>query len=277
MPKMLTYVDKGTWVHKLCGVTKLIFFLAWTLTAMICYDIRVLLAMFIVSIIVFIASKTQFEQVKGVFLFVIVFLSINLIAIFLFSPEHGCSLYGTRHVIYTITNKYVVTKEQLFYEAHVFTKYMVIVPSVFTFLVTTNPSEFAASLNRVGVSYKGGYSLALALRFIPDIQSDFTKIKNSQAARGIEMSKKAGLLDRIKNTAAIIFPLIFTSMDRIDVVSNAMELRCFGKNKKRTWYMGRPLTIADFSVIILTILAMILALTITFQGGSRFYNPFQPR
>ena len=28
-------------------------------------------------------------------------------------------------------------------------------------------------------------------------------------------------------------------MDRIDVVSNAMELRGFGKHKKRTWYMGK--------------------------------------
>lgn len=274
MPKMLSYEDKGTWVHNLCGVTKLVFFILWMLTAMICYDIRVLLVMVVVSALIFITSKTSFDQVRGVFSLIIVFLTINLIAIFLFAPEHGVELYGTKHVLCQLSNRYVVTKEQLFYEAHVFIKYLVIVPSVFTFLVTTNPSEFAASLNRVGVGYKGGYSLALALRYIPDVQSDFAKIKNSQAARGIEMSKKASLMDRIKHTAAIIFPLIFTSMDRIDVVSNAMELRCFGKNKKRTWYMGRPLKAIDYIVITATIVSMVVALTITFSNGSRFYNPF---
>jgi len=274
MPKMLSYEDKGTWIHNLCGVTKLTFFMLWTITAMICYDIRVLAVMVVLSFLIFIASKTTFSQVKGVFYFVLVFLLINLFAIFLFAPQHGCELYGTKHVLANLGGKYVITSEQLFYEAHVFIKYIVIVPSVFTFLVTTNPSEFAASLNRVGVSYKGGYALALSLRYIPDIQSDFSKIRNSQAARGIEMSKKARLMDRIKNTAAIIFPLMFTSMDRIDVVSNAMELRCFGKHKKRTWYMGRPLKAIDYIVIACTIIGMVIALTITFQNGSRFYNPF---
>nr|WP_202968607.1 energy-coupling factor transporter transmembrane component T [Oceanobacillus picturae] len=31
-------------------------------------------------------------------------------------------------------------------------------------------------------------------------------------------------------------PLIFSSLERIEVISNAMELRGFGKKKKRTWY-----------------------------------------
>lgn len=274
MPKMLTYVDKGTWIHKLCGVTKLLFFLLWTISAMICYDIRILAVMFFVSILIFIASKTTFDQVKGVFMFVLAFLMINLIAIFLFAPEHGYELYGTSHTLFKITERYTVTQEQLFYEAHVFIKYLVIVPAVFTFLVTTNPSEFAASLNRVGIGYKGCYSLALALRYIPDVQSDFTKIKNAQAARGIEMSGKASLIDRIKNTSAILFPLIFSSMDRIDVVSNAMELRCFGKHKKRTWYMGRPLKTPDYIVIACTIIATCTVLYLTYRNGSRFYNPF---
>ena len=274
MPKMLAYEDKGTWIHNLCGVTKLLFFLLWTITAMICYDIRVLAVMVVISFMIFVSSKTSFSQVKGVFYFVLAFLMINLFAIFLFSPQHGCELYGTKHILASLGGKYDITAEQLFYLAHVFIKYIVIVPSVFTFLVTTNPSEFAASLNRVGVSYKGGYALALALRYIPDIQSDFSKIKNSQAARGIEMSKKSSLMDRIKNTAAIIFPLMFTSMDRIDVVSNAMELRCFGKHKKRTWYMGRPLKSTDYIVIACTIIGMVVAMSITFQNGSRFYNPF---
>lgn len=274
MPKMLTYEDKGTWIHNLCGVTKLIFFLLWTITAMICYDIRVLAVMVIISFMIFAASKTTFSQVKGVFYFVVLFLTINLFAIFLFSPQHGCELYGTKHVLFGNGGKYDVTAEQLFYLAHVFIKYIVIVPSVFTFLVTTNPSEFAASLNRVGVSYKGGYSLALALRYIPDVQSDFAKIRNSQAARGIEMSKKASLVDRVKHTANIIFPLMFSSMDRIDVVSNAMELRCFGKHKKRTWYMGRPLKSTDYLVITCTIIGLVVAMVITFNDGSRFYNPF---
>ena len=142
------------------------------------------------------------------------------------------------------------------------------------FLVTTNPSEFAASMNRIGISYNVGYAISIALRYIPDIQGEFTKIKHAQEARGIEMSGKASFVNRIKNTSSIIFPLVFSSMDRIDVVSNAMELRGYGKHKKRTWYMAKKLKRNDYLVIAFTIIFAIVALVITYADGSRFYNPF---
>ena len=58
------------------------------------------------------------------------------------------------------------------------------------------------------------------------------------------------------------------------MVSNAMELRGFGKHKKRTWYTGKPLTKADYAVIIFTTILSIAAMVITYYDGNRFYNPF---
>ncbi|MDD6241917.1 MAG: energy-coupling factor transporter transmembrane component T, partial [Roseburia hominis] len=249
-------------------------FLLWSITSMISYDTRVLLVMLVCSLIIFAMSKTKWKQVGTVFKFIMFFLAINLIAIFFFSPGQGTKIYGTETPIVHLFGHYTLTKEQLFYEFNVMVKYLTVIPAVFMFIVTTNPSELAASLNRVGVSYKIGYSVAIALRYIPDVQDDFAKIKHAQEARGIEMSGKAKLGDRIKNVAAIIFPLVFSSMDRIDVVSNAMELRGFGKHKKRTWYMGKPLAAADYAVLIVTAAFSAVALMITFSNGSRFYNPF---
>jgi energy-coupling factor transport system permease protein len=272
--KLLSYEKKDTWIDALCGVTKLIFFLCWSITSMMTYDTRILALMLVLSLVIFKISKTRWDQVGAVFKFILFFLIINILAIFLFSPEQGTKIYGTEHVVFPIAGKYVVTQEQLFYELNIMLKYFVIVPSVFIFIVTTNPSEFAASLNRIGVSYNVGYAISIALRYIPDVQDDFHKIRNAQEARGIEMSQKAKLMDRIKHTAAIIFPLIFTSMGRIDTISNAMELRGFGKNKKRTWYMGRKLKRNDYIVIICVVVFMVTALAITYADGSRFYNPF---
>lgn len=274
MAKLLAYEEKNTWMESLCGVTKLLFFLAWTITCMLTYDTRVLGVMFVISLVLFKLSKTRWDQVGSVFSVILVFMVINLLAIYIFAPNQGTAIYGTTHILHSFGGRWMITEEQLFYELNVMLKYFTIVPSVFIFLITTNPSELAASLNRVGISYNVGYAIAIALRYIPDVQSDFHKIKNAQEARGIEMSAKARLTDRIKNVAAIIFPLIFTSMERIDTVSNAMELRGYGKHKKRTWYMGRRLKKADYGVIAVTILFMVVALFITYRDGSRFYNPF---
>jgi len=271
--KLLTYEQKDTWIDRLCGVTKLVFFLCWSITSMMTYDTRILAVMLVLSLVIFAISKTKWEQVGSIFKFIVFFLCINVIAIYLFSPNQGTLIYGTKTILYG-TGKYALTAEQLFYEANVMLKYFTIVPSIFIFIVTTNPSEFAASLNRIGVSYNVGYSIAIALRYIPDIQDDFRKIRNAQMARGIEMTSKGKLFDRIKSTTAILFPLIFTSMDRIGTISTAMELRCFGRHKKRTWYMARPLKRNDYITIVVSVAFMVVALVITYADGSRFWNPF---
>ena len=274
MSRVLSYEEKDTWIHRLSGVTKLIFFLLWSITSMITYDTRVLLVMLFLSLVIFAMSKTKWKQVGTVFKFIMLFLCINLIAIFFFSPGQGSKIYGTETPLWHLFGPYTITKEKLFYEFNVMLKYLTVIPAVFMFIVTTNPSEFAASMNKVGIHYNIGYAVAIALRYIPDVQDDFTKIKHAQEARGIEMSRKASLTNRVKSIAAIIFPLVFSSMERIDVVSNAMELRGFGKHKKRTWYSAKPFKRNDYLTLAFTILFTIIAFLITFRDGSRFYNPF---
>ena len=274
MSRVLSYEEKDTWIHRLSGVTKLIFFLLWSITSMITYDTRVLLVMLFLSLVIFAMSKTKWKQVGTVFKFIMLFLCINLIAIFFFSPGQGSKIYGTETPLWHLFGPYTITKEQLFYEFNVMLKYLTVIPAVFMFIVTTNPSEFAASMNKVGIHYNIGYAVAIALRYIPDVQDDFTKIKHAQEARGIEMSRQASLTNRVKSIAAIIFPLVFSSMERIDVVSNAMELRGFGKHKKRTWYSAKPFKRNDYLTLAFTILFTIIAFLITFRDGSRFYNPF---
>lgn len=274
MARILTYEEKDTWIHRLSGITKLVFFLLWSVVGMLTYDTRVLIFMLLSSFVIFKISKTDWHQVGTVFMFILLFLALNLVAIFALAPTEGVKIYGTNTELFRITDFYVITKEQLFYEFNVMLKYLSVIPVVLMFIVTTNPSEFAASLAYIGVSYKVGYSMAIALRYIPDVQSDFTKIKHAQEARGIEMSAKASFWERLKRMGSIIFPLIFSSMDRIDVVSNAMELRGFGKNKKRTWYAGRKLQRNDYLTLAVLLVFVVAALLLTFADGNRFYNPF---
>lgn len=272
---MISYEEKDTWIHRLSGFTKLLFFILWCTTSAITYDTRILLFMVVFGAVIFVLSKTKWQQVSVVFKAVIFFMVINLLCIYLFAPDQGTKIYGTRTLLFGMSGKYALTQEQLFYEFNVMIKYFTVIPSVFIFLVTTNPSELAASMNGVGVPYTVAYSISIALRYIPDVQGDFHRIKNAQQARGIEMTNKAPLKERIKRTSSIIFPLLFSTMDRIDVVSNAMELRGFGKKKKRTWYMRRPLTGTDIAVIVFSVAFLIFAIINNIRNGGRFYNPFQ--
>ncbi len=142
------------------------------------------------------------------------------------------------------------------------------------FILTTDPSEFAASLNKLGVSYKASYSVSIALRYIPDIQRDYKDIAFAQQSRGIDLSNKEKLFKRIKNSASILMPLIFSSLERIDKISIAMELRAFGNSNKRTWYKRKDFTKNDYITIILFVLIVLLSIILVKVNGGRFYNPF---
>lgn len=271
---ILNYIPKKSFIHELSGTTKLIVFLLLSAVSMITFDIRVLLAILVVSYISFKISKIKFSEVTFLVNFILVFTLINFILLFLFNPNYGPDLYGSRTVLFHLFGHYDVTVEQLFYQIHVSCKYIIGMPLVIMFISTTNPSELAASLNAIGVPYKISYSVSLALRYIPDIQKDYHDISQSEQARGIMLGKDVKLLTRFKNAINIVLPLILVSINRIDTISNAMDLRCFGKNKKRTWYMKRKFTKKDYITLTLCIIFSIACILVTYSNGSRFYNPF---
>ena len=272
--EMLSYIKKDSPIHKLTGATKLICFLLWTIAAMITYDTRVLIGLFIAGIIVFKISKIKFEDVSFILYFILFFLLLNALLIFVFSPYQGVEIYGSRTDLFHLIGPYTVTKEQLFYELNVILKYFATIPMALLFILTTDPSEFAASLNKIGVSYKVAYTVSIALRYIPDVQRDYKDISFAQQARGIDLSSKEKLSKRIKNSAAILKPLIFSSLERIDKISLAMELRAFGNNKKRTWYNSRKFGKIDYISIVILLMIVAISIAMVKVNGSRFYNPF---
>ncbi len=273
--KLFSYAQLDTFIHRLSGLTKLVCFILLTSSVMLTYDIRFIFCVMVFSYILMNVAKIQFKQVRLMFIYVFIFLITNFILTFIFDPQYGVEIYGTKHVIMSFAGPYVLTQEQLFYQISKFAKYLSVIPLGMIFILTTNPSEFASSLNGVGVSYKVGTSLSLTLRYFPDVARDYETIKLAQQARGLDMSKKVKVTDRLKNMSAILAPLLFTTMDRIELISNAMDLRGFGKSKHRTWYAKKPLTKYDYISMFVCLCFLLASLYIRFfVNHSFFYNPF---
>lgn len=275
MTNLFNYIDRSSPIHRLSGASKLVCLLLWSVAAMTSFYTPLLVFLTVLALILFRMAKLRIKDVSFTLGIMLVYIALNNILIFLFSPAHGVELYGSRTVLIPLPGRYSITAEQLFYHLNVILKNACTIPPVILFVCTTNPSEFAASLNRIGVSYRISYSVALALRYIPDIQREYHDISLAQQARGVEMSKKANLIHRLKAASTILIPLVLSSMERIETISNAMELRGFGKGKKRTWYAGRPFTPADYGSMLFCGLLLIASLALTAINGGRFFNPFR--
>lgn len=272
--KLLGYQKGNLFFDNLSGASKLIFFILVSVACMTTYDTRLIIVIGLLSLFLLKIAKVPWQKISFIITFVSFFAILNVVMVYLFAPSYGERIYHSRTVLFEGIGPFYLTLEELFYLVNLSLKYFSTVPLAILFLTTTHPSQFASSLNQIGVPYKVAYAVSLTLRYIPDVQEEFFMIRTSQEARGLELSKKAKLLDRIKGNLQILIPLIFSSLERIDTVSTAMELRRFGKFKKRTWYKYQAFNLNDALTVLLAVSLLLVSLLLFYLNKGRFYNPF---
>lgn len=271
---ILGYVDRPGPLHRLSGVSKLALAIGVVVGAMVGFDLRYLLAVSVLSAILWALSRVRLRDLAFVLWMIGIFMVLNNIGIFLFAPGYGTELFGTRHLLIDGPWHWDLTGEQLFYQANVTAKYFAVLPAVLLFITTTRPPEFASSLNRIGVPYRAAFAVSLTMRYIPDVQREFRVISQAQQARGLDVSRKVGIGTRVRNTVAVLMPLLLGTFDRIEQVSAAMELRGFGRGRRRTWAVSTPLRAADWLVIAAAVLLVLVPVALLWVNGGRFWNPF---
>lgn len=271
---VLGYIDRPGPLHSLAGVSKLMLALGVVLGAMIGFDVRYLAAVSLGSLVLWGFSRVRPRDLAVVLWLILVFMVLNNIGIFLFAPGYGTELFGTRHLLLDGPWQWDVTAEQLFYQLAVTLKYVAVLPAVLLFVATTRPPEFASSLARIGVPYRIAYAVSLALRYIPDLQREFRTISQAQQARGLDTSRGVGLTTRVRNLASVLMPLLLGTFDRIESVSAAMELRGFGRGRRRTWLVSTPLRARDLVLIAVAAVLVVIPLMLLVVNGGRFWNPF---
>nr|WP_216404501.1 energy-coupling factor transporter transmembrane component T [Arcanobacterium phocae] len=271
---VLGYIDRPSWLHRLTGTAKLVLVIALVVSAMLTFDARLLIGLSFMSIVLWTVSRIRLRDLKVVLIIIGTFMVLNNLLIFVFAPRYGVSLFGTEHIILTGSGRWVLTWEQLYYQSLVTLKYFAVLPGVLLFITTTPPPECAASLNALGIPYRFAYSISLALRYIPDVQRDYETISTAQQARGLDVSHKAPMRVRAKNLLAVLMPLLFGSLDRIETTSAAMELRGFGSRKGRTWWARRQMKSEDWLIVIGSVALVLLTIWLNQVNGGRFWNPF---
>ena len=76
MAETLAYIQRKSLIHDLTGATKFLFFIMWSVAAMITYDTRILLALFAIGIFLFSISKLKWKEVRFALIFMFVLLFI---------------------------------------------------------------------------------------------------------------------------------------------------------------------------------------------------------
>lgn len=243
---IINLVPGDTFLHKLSGASKTRMFAALIVVTIMTFDVRILIPLLVVSLIAFFSVKPDWKQIWWLVVLVVVGNITNLVLYWVASPDAGVEYSNGSTVLFAFNDYLIVTAETMWYLFARMVKMMATFFLSLTYILAITPSEVAAGLYSMGLPYKICSVVSLALRYIPDIGRDYTNIKISMQCRGVELdAKRASLMSRLKQTVLILVPLIITSFDRIGNIANAMDLRGFGKKKKRTYYSEHEPTKAD--------------------------------
>ena len=270
----INYINTNSPLHALNGITKFILFLAWVTVVLTTFDLRMITGLLVVGLGLLKMTKVPVQVYKPLIIGTASVLLLNALFMYLLAPSQGTEFMGSETILLALPGGYSLTQETLFYLLTVTLKYFSMFPIALVFVFTTHPTEFAASLNRLGVPYKIAYAVSLTLRYLPEVKKDFVNIMHAQQARGVELSKKAPFFTRMKNVAKILGPLIFSSLDRADEISNAMTLRGFGRHKSRTWYSLKAMTKTDYILLAIIGITVMLAITKRVIEPTLFWYPF---
>ena len=123
-------------------------------------------------------------------------------------------------------------------------RFLLVVLSSMLFVAVTDPTLLAHSLTRLRIPYRYSFALVIALRFLPLFDSENQIVRMAQKSRGIQ-PEVGGLRKILRTIQYTFFPLLVSSLSRVEALSISMDGRGFGYTENRTYFRKSNWKISD--------------------------------
>lgn len=259
------YYPTKSFAHSLDPRTKLVFLIVYIVSVFLATTFWGLGACAVAFLVCAICSRVPFgkllKSVKGI-LFLLVFTAI--LNVFFYSPaENETALWGWKFI-----NIY---EGGLISAAFLIVRLFLLVLGSSLLTLTTTPVALTDGIESLLTPLKWikipvhdiALIMSIALRFIPILTDETSRIMNAQKARGTDF-ESGGLFKRIKAIVPILIPLLISAFRRADELGDAMDARCYAGSKTRTKYKKLRFSWRDLvaTIFMLILLGGVIALKI---------------
>lgn len=251
------YYPASSFVHKCDPRVKLLFLIAYIVAIFLAknfYSLGVCVIAFIATAVFSgVPIKSLFKSVKAV-LFLLAFTAI--LNLFFYQGE----------TIWWQWQFITITKEAVYFTIFLAVRLFLLVLSSSLLTLTTTPVALTDGVESLLKPLKYihfpvhelALIMSIALRFIPILTDETSRIMNAQKARGADF-ESGGLVQRVKAVLPILIPLLISAFRRADELGDAMDARCYAGSKVRTKYKKLTLTWRDL-LATLTIVALFVGI-----------------
>ena len=248
MNNLFQYVPGNSLIHRLNPVAKLFLTLIICIAAFVTNRLLFLLALLLIDILIGVIAGVAGRTW-------VILRGLLKIAAFLFLLQVLLSRAGTPIF-------WIITDQGLLNAAKVVLRLIVVCLPLALVLAVTRISDLTNALVQVlHVPYKYAFTLATAIRFIPQFLEEMSGIMEAQTARGVAFDQARGL-KKFSMILPLCSPLLISSVRRTDQTAVAAEVRGFRLRTRESGYKQYPFTGMDFAAIggcvLLLVLAMLL-------------------
>ena len=224
--RKLTFYPGNTFLHRLYPLSKLVWLILGTVLILFLTNSWIILALTVICGVALVAIHPKIRYVRG-------FKLANLTGLILF-------------LLYLLFNKtgqvwldpglpiLQITGGGLMTGLRFSGRFMSIVFLSYLFILTTEPSDLAYALMKLGLPYRYGFMLVTALRLGPILEDEGQTIYQAQLTRGVRYDQ-GGFKKIINLTTQFLTPLLIGALQRADSLVFSMEGRGFGQFPQRTF------------------------------------------
>lgn len=270
------YVPYDTFIHRLDPRTKiltLVLFMIAIFMGQATYVMSFLVSgvILVMALALYIHSRMKIKTLLKSIM-TMWFMILFLLIVYIFTPRDA----STSHLAFSLWGIDVYW-EAFLDTARIVLRLVLMVMFSLILTATTRPLDLTDALEWYVYPLKFigfpthifAMMLSLALRFIPTIMDDVSRIMKAQTSRGVDYSH-GSIVSKIKAMVSLIVPLFVQALVRSDELANAMESRGYDPNAKRTRYRKLSFHLGDlFSAVAVAAFAA-LVMYISISG----FDPF---
>lgn len=225
-----TAVEADTFVQRLDGRVKFLYFIWASVLVYVFYDPALNLALLGVTLLLAAHAKAARPVLLTLLIIIVpwILFAVPILALPLGFPWNK-TVIG---YIELLGQKYPVYLEGLGWGLTWPLRIAVAIASALLFFLTTNQAKLAATLFKLKLPFRVIYAVIATLQFIPLLAAEAETIMQAQIARGLRT--EAGVLQRIKNYLAVVIPLTLSALNKVQIRAVALESRGFSAPVKKT-------------------------------------------
>lgn len=255
------YVPYNTIIHRMDARVKLISMIALVIVLFTNLELPGFCLLTLFTIILLKVSKVGIKSfLRTAKTMVFMFLLLCLFNVFIIR-EGTVAFYVGDYAIYTNA---ILQSSYIFFRLALMLAFTMILTSTTKPLDMTYAVEFYLKpLGYLHFPYQRvAMTISIALRFIPTLMDETNKIMNAQASRGVNY-ETGKLKEKVSSIISLIIPLLVASLEHSDQLADAMVVRGYNPDAKRTRYRKFSIKTRDIVSIIFVIGIIVLGIYAT--------------